>query len=100
MVQRRAGAVRAAVEGKGQGLVFIVTEVELEVVERLHAAGAGGAPQVLAAVPGELEAPYVVLPYIDDMGAAYAAADLALCRSGAMTCRRWQRTWRIRLRTS
>ena len=28
----------------------------------------------------------MVLPYIDDMAAAYAAADLALCRSGAMTC--------------
>ena len=27
-----------------------------------------------------------MLPYIDDMAAAYAAADLALCRSGAMTC--------------
>ncbi len=28
----------------------------------------------------------MVLPYIDDMPAAYAAADLALCRSGAMSC--------------
>lgn len=27
-----------------------------------------------------------VLPYLDDMPAAYAAADLAVCRSGAMTC--------------
>jgi UDP-N-acetylglucosamine--N-acetylmuramyl-(pentapeptide) pyrophosphoryl-undecaprenol N-acetylglucosamine transferase len=26
------------------------------------------------------------LPYIDDMPAAYAAADLALCRSGALSC--------------
>ena len=42
--------------------------------------------EVAAALPGDLAAPYVVLPYIDDMGAAYAAADLALCRSGAMTC--------------
>jgi UDP-N-acetylglucosamine--N-acetylmuramyl-(pentapeptide) pyrophosphoryl-undecaprenol N-acetylglucosamine transferase len=41
---------------------------------------------VQAELPTDLAAPYVVLPYIDDMGAAYAAADLALCRSGAMTC--------------
>lgn len=32
--------------------------------------------------PGE---GYVAVPYVDDMPAAYAAADLALCRAGAMT---------------
>jgi UDP-N-acetylglucosamine--N-acetylmuramyl-(pentapeptide) pyrophosphoryl-undecaprenol N-acetylglucosamine transferase len=31
------------------------------------------------------EPPYVVLPYLDDMAAGYAAADFVLCRSGAMT---------------
>jgi len=30
--------------------------------------------------------PYVILPYVDRMDLAYAAADFALCRSGAMTC--------------
>lgn len=30
--------------------------------------------------------PYVTVPYIDRMDLAYAAADFALCRSGAMTC--------------
>ena len=30
--------------------------------------------------------PYVALPYVDRMDLAYAAADFALCRSGAMTC--------------
>ena len=30
--------------------------------------------------------PYVVLPYVDRMDLAYAAADFALCRSGALTC--------------
>ncbi len=29
--------------------------------------------------------PYVVVPYVDRMELAYAAADLALCRAGAMT---------------
>ena len=32
------------------------------------------------------EAPHVVLPYVDEMQFAYAAADFVLCRSGAMTC--------------
>lgn len=31
-------------------------------------------------------APYVVLPYFERMDLAYAAADLALCRAGAVTC--------------
>jgi UDP-N-acetylglucosamine--N-acetylmuramyl-(pentapeptide) pyrophosphoryl-undecaprenol N-acetylglucosamine transferase len=30
--------------------------------------------------------PYVAAPYIDRMDLAYAAADFALCRAGAMTC--------------
>ncbi|MFI9551623.1 undecaprenyldiphospho-muramoylpentapeptide beta-N-acetylglucosaminyltransferase [Nonomuraea endophytica] len=34
--------------------------------------------------PGDPQ--YVLLPYLDRMDLAYAAADLALCRSGALTC--------------
>src|ERR1700726_2638061 len=30
--------------------------------------------------------PYVATPYVDEMDLAYAAADFALCRAGAMTC--------------
>ncbi len=30
--------------------------------------------------------PYRIVPYIDRMELAYAAADLAVCRAGAMTC--------------
>lgn len=30
--------------------------------------------------------PYVTIPYVDRMDLAYAAADLAVCRAGAMTC--------------
>ncbi len=30
--------------------------------------------------------PYVAVPYVDQMDLAYAAADFALCRGGAMTC--------------
>ncbi|WP_433347883.1 undecaprenyldiphospho-muramoylpentapeptide beta-N-acetylglucosaminyltransferase [Microtetraspora malaysiensis] len=34
--------------------------------------------------PGDPQ--YVILPYVDRMDLAYSAADLVLCRSGAMTC--------------
>jgi len=34
--------------------------------------------------PGDPQ--YVILPYIDRMDLAYAAADFVLCRSGALTC--------------
>src|ERR1700730_4457439 len=32
------------------------------------------------------ETPYVTIPYLDRMDLAYAAADFAMCRAGAMTC--------------
>lgn len=70
--------------------------------QRINQAMAGAAPRILAAGVQVLHAagpgrdleiarepddpPYVVVPYVADMAMAYAAADLALCRSGAMTC--------------
>ncbi len=52
-------------------------------VQVLHIVGprSGGAPNG----PGG-EVPYVVIEYLDRMDLAYAAADFALCRAGAMTC--------------
>lgn len=53
-------------------------------VQVLHLTGVAHAAQVAAAVsrhPGHL-----VLPYLDKMQNAYAAADLVLGRAGAMTC--------------
>src|ERR1700731_1108216 len=38
----------------------------------------------IQAPPGAV--PYVAVPYVDRMDLAYAAADFALCRAGAMTC--------------
>lgn len=35
--------------------------------------------------PAPTDAPYVAVPYLSRMDLAYAAADLAICRSGAMT---------------
>ncbi|MGV0744625.1 undecaprenyldiphospho-muramoylpentapeptide beta-N-acetylglucosaminyltransferase [Mycolicibacterium sp. XJ870] len=59
--------------------------------EPLAAAGisvlhAHGPKNTLDLPPGLPDtAPYVAVPYLDRMDLAYAAADLAMCRSGAMT---------------
>lgn len=52
-------------------------------VQVLHASGAGKTVDVAPAGPGD--PPYVVLPYLDHIAQAYAAADLVVCRSGAST---------------
>ncbi|HTP17412.1 MAG TPA: undecaprenyldiphospho-muramoylpentapeptide beta-N-acetylglucosaminyltransferase [Streptosporangiaceae bacterium] len=52
-------------------------------VQVLHITG----PRTAAGVevpPGD--PPCIMLPYVDRMDLAYAAADFALCRAGAMTC--------------
>jgi UDP-N-acetylglucosamine--N-acetylmuramyl-(pentapeptide) pyrophosphoryl-undecaprenol N-acetylglucosamine transferase len=52
-------------------------------VQVLHVTG----PHNTVDVIHELGAPpYVTIPYLDRMDLAYSAADLALCRAGAMTC--------------
>jgi UDP-N-acetylglucosamine--N-acetylmuramyl-(pentapeptide) pyrophosphoryl-undecaprenol N-acetylglucosamine transferase len=53
-------------------------------VQVLHVVG----PRNEAEVPASSAAgaPYVAVPYVDRMDLAYAAADFALCRAGAMTC--------------
>jgi UDP-N-acetylglucosamine--N-acetylmuramyl-(pentapeptide) pyrophosphoryl-undecaprenol N-acetylglucosamine transferase len=52
-------------------------------IQVLHATGKGNTVE-LDLPPGS--PPYVTVPYLDRMDLAYAAADLALCRAGAMTC--------------
>ncbi|MEU8249001.1 undecaprenyldiphospho-muramoylpentapeptide beta-N-acetylglucosaminyltransferase [Nonomuraea sp. NPDC048916] len=68
-----------------------INEAALAAAPALRAAGV----QVLHVIGPkntvELEPPpgdpqYVLLPYVDRMDLAYAAADLALCRGGALTC--------------
>ncbi len=51
-------------------------------VQVLHVAGPQGSAEV-AMVPGQPA--YSVVPYVDRMDLAYAAADLVVCRSGANT---------------
>jgi UDP-N-acetylglucosamine--N-acetylmuramyl-(pentapeptide) pyrophosphoryl-undecaprenol N-acetylglucosamine transferase len=51
-------------------------------VQVLHAVGPGNDP---VGVSGG-EVPYVAVPYLDRIERAYAAADLAVCRAGAITC--------------
>ena len=53
-------------------------------VQVLHAAGPRN--EVPAPTVAEGDPPYVLVPYLDRMELAYAAADLVLCRSGANTC--------------
>ena len=54
----------------------------------LHIAGPTQVADVDAAKPELIrgQPPYVLVPYVDHMELAYAAADLMLCRAGAMTC--------------
>ncbi|OBF06735.1 undecaprenyldiphospho-muramoylpentapeptide beta-N-acetylglucosaminyltransferase [Mycobacterium sp. ACS4054] len=52
-------------------------------VSVLHAHGPKNTLDLRESQPGD--PPYVAVPYLDRMDLAYAAADLAICRSGAMT---------------
>ncbi|HEY3956957.1 MAG TPA: undecaprenyldiphospho-muramoylpentapeptide beta-N-acetylglucosaminyltransferase [Streptosporangiaceae bacterium] len=56
--------------------------VQLLLITGPNAAGAEEAPSST----GDDGPPQVVMPYLDRMDLGYAAADLALCRAGAMTC--------------
>ena len=49
----------------------------------LHAHGPKNTLELRMPEPGD--PPYVAVPYLDRMDLAYAAADLVICRSGAMT---------------
>jgi UDP-N-acetylglucosamine--N-acetylmuramyl-(pentapeptide) pyrophosphoryl-undecaprenol N-acetylglucosamine transferase len=71
-----AASLNRAVLGAVDGILSVGVQV-------LHIVGprAGQA----ASMPRR-EVPYVALEYLDRMDLAYAAADFALCRAGAMTC--------------
>lgn len=52
-------------------------------VQVLHIMGARNDP---VEIPPDLPVPYVTVKFLAEMELGYAAADLALCRGGAMTC--------------
>ncbi|MGI8536697.1 MAG: undecaprenyldiphospho-muramoylpentapeptide beta-N-acetylglucosaminyltransferase [Mycobacteriales bacterium] len=100
-------AVRAearAAFGLGAGPVLLVTggsqgarrvnatvtgaasELAAAGVQVLHVAGPKQADDVRSALGPGAPPTHHVLPYVDRMELAYAAADLAVCRAGAMTC--------------
>jgi UDP-N-acetylglucosamine--N-acetylmuramyl-(pentapeptide) pyrophosphoryl-undecaprenol N-acetylglucosamine transferase len=59
------------------------SEIRAAGVQVLHLLGPRSGLDVHLPAAGP---PYVTLPYVDRMDLAYAAADFALCRSGALTC--------------
>ena len=73
-----AGAV-GAIRSAGVQVLHVTGPKNLAESQAATAARRPAARQVSAV-------PYVALPYVDRMDLAYAAADFALCRAGAMTC--------------
>ena len=87
---RREGALRLLIVGGSLGasrlnavVPFAVKQSGLSLHVR-HQAGARGIDAALAAYK-EAGVQGDVTPFIDDMAAAYADADLVICRSGALT---------------
>lgn len=70
-----AQSINRAMAGAAEGLRAAGVQV-------LHVIG----PKNDFTAPDHPDVPYVVVPYVEQMQYAYAAADLALCRCGAMTC--------------
>lgn len=70
-----ARSINRAASGAADGLHAAGVQV-------LHVIG----PKNVLQVESDESTPYVVVPYVEQMQYAYAAADFALCRCGAMTC--------------
>lgn len=82
--------VTLLVFGGSQGARSI-NQAALEAAPHLRAAGVQvlhviGPKNAVEVEPPPGDPQYVILPYVDRMDLAYAAADLVLCRAGAMTC--------------
>jgi UDP-N-acetylglucosamine--N-acetylmuramyl-(pentapeptide) pyrophosphoryl-undecaprenol N-acetylglucosamine transferase len=87
------GAAVLLVTGGSQGaqrlnaaLTAAAADLAAAGVHVLHVAGPKQADAVRSALGAACPATHQVLAYVDRMDLAYAAADLAVCRAGAMTC--------------
>ncbi|GAA4898214.1 UDP-N-acetylglucosamine-N-acetylmuramylpentapeptide N-acetylglucosamine transferase [Stackebrandtia albiflava] len=72
-----ANSINQAVAGAGKAITAAGGQV-------LHVIGARRDEPV--EIPADLSGPYVTLPFLREMELGYAAADMVLCRGGAMTC--------------
>lgn len=88
----REGPVRVLVIGGSQGARVLnqtIPQVAATLGEQItvwHQVGKGALPEVLGAYQqAGLEGKHQVVEFIDDMAAAYAWADVVVCRSGALT---------------
>ncbi|MCS3433083.1 undecaprenyldiphospho-muramoylpentapeptide beta-N-acetylglucosaminyltransferase [Klebsiella sp. BIGb0407] len=86
----REGPLRVLVIGGSQG-ARVLNQIMPQVAGRLaehitlwHQTGKGGQDSVLQAY-GEMASQHKITEFIDDMAAAYAWADVVVCRSGALT---------------
>ena len=71
-----------------RAVVGVVADLLAAGIQVLHIAGPTQVADVDAAKPEPIagQPPYLLVSYVDHMELAYAAADLMLCRAGAMTC--------------
>jgi UDP-N-acetylglucosamine--N-acetylmuramyl-(pentapeptide) pyrophosphoryl-undecaprenol N-acetylglucosamine transferase len=79
-VNRAVGGAIGAIRTAGVQVLHVTGPKNLAEAQAADGPLSGAAAGQASAVP------YVVLPYVDRMDLAYAAADFALCRAGAMTC--------------
>lgn len=71
-----ARSINLAVSGAARSLTAAGVQV-------LHITGARNEP---VEIPENLAAPYLTMRFLSEMELGYAAADLAICRGGAITC--------------
>lgn len=90
-LQTRSGPIRVLVIGGSQGarvLNQVVPQVAAELGDAItlwHQTGKGARESVLQAYGEVGQTQHKVTEFIDDMAAAYAWADVVVCRSGALT---------------
>jgi len=78
-INRAVGGAAAELLSAGVQILHVAGPTQLADVDAAR-------DQLLVAEPATDRPPYVVVGYVDEMNQAYAAADVMVCRAGAMTC--------------